>query len=62
MSMFPGCSSSNVVRPNDAERIDASVASKESKIYACSKLARFFEVDVTLKIFGHDVFSWHFRP
>ena len=60
--MFPGSERANEISPNDKERIDASVASKESKLYASKKLARFFEIDLTLKIFGQVVFSWHFPP
>ena len=62
MSMFPGNSREEFIQTNDAERIDASVASESSKIYASQKLAKFFEIDVTLKIFGHVIWSWHFPP
>lgn len=47
---------------NEKERIDASVLSKDSKIYAAKRLSNFFEIDLTLKIFGVVVFSWHFPP
>lgn len=62
MSMFPGNVRSETIEPNEAEKIEASVASKESKLYAARKLSSFFEVDVTIKMFGHIVWSWHFPP
>lgn len=52
----------NDVRPNDAAQIDASVASETSKVYAAKKLAGFFEIDLTIKIFGHVIYEWHFPP
>lgn len=57
--MYKVCDS---LSSNDAEKIEASVASESSKIYAAEKLAQFFEVVVTLKIFGHVVFQWQFPP
>lgn len=63
MSMFPGLKRNEEIIPqNDAQKIDASVASEQSKVYASQKLAPFFELEVTLKIFGHEVFKWHFPP
>ena len=50
------------ITPNEAERIDASLESKESKIFALTKLSRWLEIDVTLKIFGVTIFQWHFPP
>ena len=47
---------------SDKERIEASVASERSKIYAAERLAPLFEVSVTLKIFGRVIFEWHFPP
>lgn len=47
---------------NDKENIEASVASEKSKLYASRKLASLFELDVTLKLFDHVVWSWHFPP
>lgn len=47
---------------NLKERVDASFLSEESKVYASEKLAPFFEVLVTLKIFGRVIWSWHFPP
>ena len=55
-------SKQNEIPLNDKERIEASVCSKESKIYAAKRLSNFFEIDLTLKIFGVVVFSWHFPP
>lgn len=52
----------NEIPMNDKERVDASVLSEQSKIYAAEKLAPLFEVDVTIKIFGRVIFSWHFPP
>lgn len=47
---------------NDAEKIEASVASESSKLYASRKLAEFFEVEVTIRLFGRLVYSWKFPP
>lgn len=47
---------------NDAEKIEASVASEASKLYASKKLAKLFEVDVTIRLFGQVVYTWHFPP
>ena len=52
----------NEIPLNVKERIDASVMSEQSKIYAAEKLAPLFEIDVTIKIFGRVIFSWHFPP
>lgn len=45
---------------NDAERIDASVQSESSKVYAAKKLGKFFKLEVKLYIFDHLVRSWIF--
>lgn len=47
---------------SDNERIVRNVESEDSKIYAGKKLAPFFEVDLTLKMFGQVIFIWHFPP
>ena len=47
------------ITPNDAEKIEASLASKASKIFAVRKLLRWFEIDLTIKILGVQVFHWH---
>lgn len=49
----------NGVTPNDAERIDASLQSKASKIFALSKLSKWFEIDLTIKVFGQVI--WHYK-
>lgn len=46
----------------DASKIEASLASKESKVYAFKKLSKWLEMDITIKIFGVTVFTWHFPP
>lgn len=63
-NMFPGSSrnENSDIKPNDAEKIDSIVASKESKFYAAKRLSKFFEIEVNLKIFGNLVWSWHFPP
>ena len=64
-NLFPGCDydpGMDNVTPNDALKIDASVASKESKVYAARKLSQFFELDISIKILGVEIFSWHFPP
>lgn len=50
------------ITPNDAERISASLKSKESKIFALRKLSKWFEMDISIKIFGVEIFHWHFPP
>lgn len=62
--MFPGSQPDLNARSikNDAERIATNAESNESKIYASKKLARFFEVEVTLKIFGQVIWHWVFPP
>lgn len=62
--MFPGSQPDPCVRSleNDANRIDSNAESTDSKIYASKKLARFFEVEVTLKIFGQVIWHWVFPP
>lgn len=62
MSMFPGNQRVENVAGSDSERIEMSVDSKESKIYASQKLAKFFELEVTLKVFGNVIWSWVFPP
>lgn len=47
---------------SDAERIQKSAESVDSKVYASRKLARFFELEVNLRIFGQLVWSWKFPP
>ena len=50
------------IMPNDAEKIEAFLASKASKIFAVRKLLRWFEIDLTIKILGVQVFHWHYPP
>lgn len=52
----------NEIPLNDQARVDASVLSEQSKIYAAEKLAPLFEIDVIIKLFGRVIFSWHFPP
>lgn len=61
-NMFP--SSIDDVRSleSDACRIEESSDSRNSKIYASQKLAPFFEVEVSLKIFGQTIWHWVFPP
>lgn len=47
---------------SDSERITESAESVESKVYATQRLAPFFELEVTLKIFGHVIWNWVFPP
>lgn len=47
---------------SDSERITESAESVESKVFATKRLAPFFEIDVTLKIFGHVIWNWVFPP
>lgn len=62
--MFPGSKPDVNSRSleNDANCIANNAESNESKIYASKKLARFFEVEVTLKIFGQVIWHWVFPP
>ena len=50
------------ITSNDVEKIEASLASKASKIFAVRKLLRWFEIDLTIKILGVQVFHWHYPP
>lgn len=50
------------INPHDAEKIEASLVSKASKIFAVRKLLRWFEIDLTIKILGVQVFHWHYPP
>lgn len=55
--------SKNVDAPlSDSERITESAESVESKVYATQRLAPFFEIEVTLKIFGRVIWNWVFPP
>lgn len=49
---------------NEAIRkaVDNSTMKKSSKIYAASKLAKFFSIDLTIKIFGYPIIEWHYPP
>ena len=47
---------------NINDRIRQSADSNESRIYAAKKLSKFFEVDITLKVFGQVILSLHFPP
>lgn len=62
MTMYPGNQRAENCPGSDSERIDLNVDSKESKIYASQKLAKFFELEVTLKVFGKVIWSWVFPP
>ena len=61
-NMFPGNSRVEDIPLNLKEKIDASVASKQSKVYAAKRLSRFFELDIVIKILGVVIFSRHFPP
>lgn len=62
-NLFPSSSNEGVrTLDGDAERIESSAESQESKIYASRKLARFFEVEITLRIFGQVIWHWVFPP
>lgn len=62
MSMFPGNQRAEKDVEDDSERIEKNVDSQESKIYASQKLAKFFELEVTLKVFGKVIWTWVFPP
>lgn len=47
---------------NDDELIDALEKTAESKTFAAKRLAKWFSVDVTIKIFGHIIWEYHFPP
>lgn len=47
---------------NDDELIDALEKTAESKTFAAKRLAKWFSVDVTIKIFGHVIWEYHFPP
>lgn len=49
---------------NEAIRkaVDSSTMKKTSKIYAASRLAKFFSIDLTIKIFGYPIIEWHYPP
>lgn len=47
---------------DDKQKIDASVNSEESKIYAFKRISKWFELDLTIKMFGHVVYHLHFPP
>ena len=63
-NIFPGCEESieNRSLKNDSDRIEKSAESVESKVYASKRLAPFFQVEVTLKIFGQVIWHWVFPP
>lgn len=44
------------------ERINAAVESKDSKIFAASKLSQWFEIELTIKIFGVTIVKFNFPP
>ena len=44
------------------QAIDYATEKKESKIYAAKRLADWFEVDFTIKIFGQVILEWHYPP
>ena len=48
--------------PSDEARIEESLVTKSSKLFAAKRLSKWFEIDVTIKMFGVTVFSWHFPP
>lgn len=50
------------ISPSTGELIDALNQSKQSKIFAARMLSKWFEIDISIKIFGVTVFSWHFPP
>lgn len=62
MSIFPGNQRAEDIAESDSVRIEKSVDSQESKIYASQKLAKFFELEVTLKVFGKVIWTWVFPP
>lgn len=62
MSLFPGNERAEEKVVSDAEKIEASAESVASKVYASKKLAKFFELEVNLRIFGQLVWSWKFPP
>lgn len=35
---------------------------QEKKVLQAFSLAEFFEIDLTIKVFGKVIFSWHFPP
>lgn len=45
---------------NDAMNVLAST--KESRLFAAKRLSRWFEIDVTIKMFGKIIFQWHYPP
>lgn len=42
--------------------MEVTASSAKSKIEAGKSLARFFEMDISIKIFGVEIFHWHFPP
>lgn len=47
---------------DDADEVQRNAFSQDSKLYASKRLAKFFEIEVTLKIFGKVVRVWTFPP
>ena len=52
----------NVILPNEAEMINASVNAPKSRIYAARKLSKFFEIEIKLRVFGQEICSWCYPP
>lgn len=63
-NMFPGSQPDPDARTleNDSERIAVSAESVESKVYAGKRLARFFELEISIRIFGQEIWHWIFPP
>lgn len=47
---------------NENELINALEQSKQSRTFAAKRLAPFFEIEVSLRIFGVEIFHWKFPP
>ena len=58
MNLFTILLSLNMINPKFIVMSD----SQKQKVESAKSLAPFFEVSVTLKIFGHVIWSWSYPP
>ena len=47
---------------NDKELIDALEKVPANRVFAAKRLAKWFQVDVIIRMFGHVIFEYHFPP
>lgn len=42
--------------------VSLALSSPKAKTYAASRLAKWFSIDLTIKIFGVTILEWHYPP